>query len=1087
MNENINENIDESIINHEIIKSKYIIECFGKPMLTVAVTSLVQIATGLFVSVLNTCQTYKALEIYYRYFSNHINEISEISRIPQNILIKFSNKLRDVISRRKIRPTDLLQCKTFDINAVGYGDEDDIDVNKNLENNLFKIFWDKVEFDETEEQYQFSNLPLNKGLPVLLDKSKKKLLINIAKNMQTFLTQCNETVTEDDIDCLTLDLLDKYILTEGNKLKLNIYDDKGNLNENGEVVLNVLHEKFNYINKNRIKIFLEHRVKEALSNYEIFENEEEEDPRENFIAEMKSALVYDFNKERYFQPEIYKDIIVNNNMLSDSFFQVHYIQCIFFACMIHCLEFPVQVRKTIIIKIIEVREIFQKNPAEFAKTEFALLAKNKKVSKPEQILNFIIGFICQDFVEQSDYVEIKTMINNLYDFLYSDEARQKVDNFHATQHNLLWPQKQLLGLGDEELGHIILVDFKTAYEIIVGEELYLSPDLEEIYQNWPDEAKIYNYDRTSVNVSSWNLNWEWEPKKIINYIDYFRRGQLSGLSNEKISACISYVKNLHNNYSDEVKQKVLIKFFKIAPDFINYLTLEEIIEWHQFISSEAFAMLFAKQCIDLIEYFKENDNLSEKFVRKIFYSFDQNVKNYFMNNKERLLNISDEELFEKMVRYKDYIDFYFIDFGNDNYYFSLYFINPFFEFICYNFKRDDIKLLVKKISKREGFLEYLLENKNEITKEIIYENLQNMSYENFNNLYQTNFEYLLDIFIEKKNANFETMQKMFFAFLSRRFYRKNLLIKKMFDFMISCEIGDDEQNIKKAKLYFQLLLALSVENKDYFDNWSWINNICECFLNYIKYGYDIFLNYASRKKKKIPKYALESLKENFLNRSYNLAFTIMGTAFILISIAITVLTFAVPFIPLAIGLSSLVSLLVASLVSFSAKSFCIRKKFLLQDKYKYFYDNILRRYRNEPEFLESQIELFEENISMFEKKKEKIFDKVRNLTFTITGFNLILAAILVFVTPAIPFGMGLGLAIGLAISGLACFSTFAFNHKNKKQKSNRVIIENHDQNLNDIQEVQEQQNMQIQNHENNQPNEIPQLQNNEEMIQNDVI
>lgn len=96
-------------------------------------------------------------------------------------------------------------------------------------------------------------------------------------------------------------------------------------------------------------------------------------------------------------------------------------------------------------------------------------------------------------------------------------------------------------------------------------------------------------------------------------------------------------------------------------------------------------------------------------------------------------------------------------------------------------------------------------------------------------------------------------------------------------------------------------------------------------------------------------------------------------------------------------------------------------------------------------------------------------------------------AILTFATPIIPFGIGLGLAIGLSIIGLACFSTFAFNHKNKKQKSNRVIVENNDPapNLNDVQEVPEQENMQ--NHENNQPNEIPPMLNDEVMIQNNEL
>lgn len=826
-----------------------------------------------------------------------------------------------------------------------------------------------------------------------------------------------------------------------------------------------------------------------------------QDGKEAYVSDIRYWFLDEINKEkRYFQPEIYKDIIVNNDMLSDSFFHVHYFQCIFFACMIHCLNLFPQARKAIIIKIIDLREIFQKMPEEFAKTEFALLAKNKKVSNPEQILDFSIKFICQDFVNQNDYGEIKTIIKNLYDFLYSEEARQNVENFHVTQSNLLKPQKQLLSLGDEKLGSVILVDFKTAYKIVVGEELILSPDLEEIYENWPDEVKAYKYEtgRTSVNVSKDELN-QWEPKKIINYINYFSSEQLSWLNDEKILACMAYVQNPNNNYSGEVKQETFKKLI-IRPSIIDKVTCRKIIEWYQFIDIKCFAWFNVGKAIELIEYFKNNDNLPGDFVKELFNLFS--IKNHSIfayierHSLDACRNIFNHKFFEKMIIYKDYIDFSFINeksyyiHGEDYYRYNRVWLGPLFEFICINFERSDIKLLAKKASERSEFFEYLFENKNDVTKEIIYENLPNMSYENLNHLYQEEeFKYLLDIFIEKKGANFEILQKMFFVFLSRVHYLENLTLKKMFDFIISCEIGDDAQNIEKTKLYFKLLLASAAEEKyHYFSNYSLITDICDSFLDYVKYGYDIFLNYASRKKKKIPKCILEILKENFLNRSYNLAFTIMSTAFTLISIAITVLTFAVPFIPLAIGLSSLVSFFAASAVSFIAKGFCVRKKILLRNRYKPFFDNIRRGVRNDPEALEMRIESFKENISISEQNEEKSFDKACNLTFTITGITLIVAAvtiaILIFVASVIPFGIGLGVAVGLSITGLASFSTFAFNHKNKKQKSNRVIVENHDlvPNLNDVQKVQEQQNMQIQNHENNQQNGIPPMQNNE-MIQ----
>lgn len=101
------------------------------------------------------------------------------------------------------------------------------------------MFWDGIEFYENEKQYQFYNLPLNAGLPVLLNKIKGDLLINIAKNTQTFLTQCNETITENDIDFLNLDLLNEFIFIENKTFKLKI-DDK---------ILNALSEKFPYIKK----------------------------------------------------------------------------------------------------------------------------------------------------------------------------------------------------------------------------------------------------------------------------------------------------------------------------------------------------------------------------------------------------------------------------------------------------------------------------------------------------------------------------------------------------------------------------------------------------------------------------------------------------------------------------------------------------------------------------------------------------------------------------------------------------------------------------------------------------------------------
>lgn len=214
----MNENIDESIINRETITSKYIIDCLENPMLTVAATSVSAINNELFVSVLNTCETYQALKNYRDFILDQIDRVSEISGISKSVLREFLNKLGNVISWQEIRPTDFLQCKTFDINAVGYGDSDHNGVNINSENNLFKMFWDEIEFDKNEEQYQFCNLPFNGNLQVLLNKDV--LLVNIAKNTRTFLTQCNETVTENDIDFLNLNLLDEFISVENKTFTL---------------------------------------------------------------------------------------------------------------------------------------------------------------------------------------------------------------------------------------------------------------------------------------------------------------------------------------------------------------------------------------------------------------------------------------------------------------------------------------------------------------------------------------------------------------------------------------------------------------------------------------------------------------------------------------------------------------------------------------------------------------------------------------------------------------------------------------------------------------------------------------------------
>lgn len=207
---------------------------------------------------------------------------------------------------------------------------------------------------------------------------------------------------------------------------------------------------------------------------------------------------------------------------------------------------------------------------------------------------------------------------------------------------------------------------------------------------------------------------------------------------------------------------------------------------------------------------------------------------------------------------------------------------------------------------------------------------------------------------------------MFFFFLSKEFYHENLTLKKMFDFMTSCEIGDDAQNIEKTKSYFKLLLVSAAADKEYIPN-------------------DSFLNYVIRKKKKIPKCILGSLKKYFLNKSLNLAFTIMGIVFALISITITVLTFAVPFIPLAISLGLLVSSFVASATSFIAKGFCFCKKKLLTDKYTDFFNNI--SYKDGPESLETEIEFFARfipasyifNMNRIFEMRHIRFSKKRNL------------------------------------------------------------------------------------------------------------
>lgn len=664
------------------------------------------------VSNLNTCQTNDAKNRGINSFNENKTRIADALRqtgISEKDLNDFMGNRGKLYSDKRNPMVLLKEClrkleKKFAVrymNYNGYADKDFVGVLRDNEINFLYSFTNGTGYKMKIWGDNFYPNKRDSLKTILHDKDDPKT-VNLAKNFREFLNQGEELYKLTDFEFLKQDVfIERCKGSKNDDDEFTIYDAEGELNEIGQLIYDKLCENLsNRISQQKILQHLKNYAKLTVSA--CYYNCRE---IVDYIDEVCGALIYKFNKDRFFSEEIYEPVKIRDGLLNDSFATIHYFQCIVTACIMHFLsaDADANTRKNIIDGIIKVRTDFEEMTLDnFKASEYALnLAPAEKVK-------FIIKKFCGNDIAENVLEKILNTTTNIYADLFSNAARQVVSgtHYHTTQFIFLNSKDLFIEKNGE-----VKVPFPILYEVVTGKKLNLSQEVMDAYRNFdtsnpelfdyevtidklkgkeinnisvedlveniallkPAQLKSLNIDKilqcisyvlepernytnerrnnlfsVFVNINIGTIN-NLENAQIVELYNYIDSNNFKYLGSDKISECISYIQAPERNYSNEKRSDLLRVFVNLSPYIINYLTAQQIVELCDYMDINHCNMNNNK-LIDLVNYIKRGNNVPISLSEKVFKLLTNNntVKRNFIN---------DEEFFAKIVEFQNVIEF----------------------------------------------------------------------------------------------------------------------------------------------------------------------------------------------------------------------------------------------------------------------------------------------------------------------------------------------------------------------------------------------------------------------------------------------
>ncbi len=684
----------------------------------VSFTSLVNLYLNKFVSNLNTCQTNS---IYKDSFSNeHIGVFKNVCKIQvQNQVQDQENNftyLRNLVeSNTIINLLEMLTTKIMPlhINCVGKCDYDFKDVDTDEERSIIKKVYKDVEFNKNEEKYLYEKLPINlspdgkKRLVVFINNGsneRKKVQTDNGEievkqrhsfmpekrllfNLRNFFIQSPKYEEKDiaflyDIFIKENDEIDVFIDNNNN---ITICDENDELNENGQKILNALIKKFSQMHPVTIERYLKEYVRENLSvdpefyniedikktlKEQINEKEKYETAKKqatkNFIEDVIRSLLIKFNEVKSDIPseissELQSDLLVTNTIIdNDSFAAIHFFQCIVYACFMHYLNESPQIRKTVIMNSINLRDELSGNVIGIKEIEnklnkeppFDFMVKKIYFARPENTEEAKLQNI-------ADVAEIKNKAKILYSFLFPQDLE------HATQFNFFDFDNKDRTYNDG----IILNDGRLVFPLAKLHEIFIDRSMNSgtvaiadgskiIPQN--SEIKFWQEKVPINNLQDYQLSFI-SPKDIVDNINLFRE-KLIHLNAKNSCRCLDYIQNYLE--SEEDKQQKFSIFFTEIQFLISYLSGNQIFNWYKYIDIQYFntVLVTIDNKKELIECISKMNNPSREFIEKTIILFNRETAypeiqtNFYNNLFQKIVQAQNSQEFESYFVNKIFIN-----------------------------------------------------------------------------------------------------------------------------------------------------------------------------------------------------------------------------------------------------------------------------------------------------------------------------------------------------------------------------------------------------------------------------------------------
>lgn len=605
----------------------------GTPLYFLPLTSVTPIDDDNSVSNLNTCQINAAKNRGINSFNeNKIRIVDALSQtgISKENLNNFMGSCgefyRDIRNPMVLLKECLiklgLECAIRYMNYNGHDDKDFFGVILYIAINFLYSFTNGTEYDMSIWGDNFYPNKRDSLKTILHDKDDPRT-VNLAKNFWEFLNQGERPYELTDFEFLKQDIfIERCKGSKNDDDEFTIYDAEGELNETGQLIYDKLCENLsNRISQQKILQHLKNYAKLTVSACDY-------NCREivDYIDEVCGALIYKFNKDRFFSEEIYEPIKIRDRLLNDSFATIHYFQCIVTACIMHFLsaDADANTRKNIIDGIIKVRTDFEEMTLDnFKASEYALNLE------PAEKVKFIIKKFCGNDIAENVLEKILNTTTNIYADLFSNAARQVVSgtHYHTTQFIFLNSKNLFIEKNGE-----VKVPFPILYEVVTGRKLNLSQEVMDAYTNFDtSNPELFDYEVTIDKLKGKEIN-NISVEDLVENIALLKPAQLKSLNIDKILQCISYVLEPERNYTNERRNNLFSVFVNINIGIINNLENAQIVELYNYIDSNNFKYLGSDKISECISYIQAPERNYSNEKRSDLLRVFVNLSPYIINN-----------------------------------------------------------------------------------------------------------------------------------------------------------------------------------------------------------------------------------------------------------------------------------------------------------------------------------------------------------------------------------------------------------------------------------------------------------------------